>query len=103
MRITGYILLVFGFLWISWAAFACDAIPRSLDMIYHDRFSTTNSYSGDQVWQTVDGVLRKYQVGIPRIALPGILMLVGGILLDQAARRDTKRKPPVMHDEKPVA
>ena len=103
MRITGYILLLFGFLWLLWAAFASGALARSLSQFYPEQYPITNSYSGEQLHHAVVEVVHKYHDFIPRIALPATLMFVGGILLDQAARRDAKRKPPIIQGDRPAA
>jgi hypothetical protein len=103
MRKTGYILLILGFLRLAWVSFAIDALPRPLTHRDDESFQSTNSYSGEQLRKMVVGVLVDYHRLIPSVILPAALMLVGGVLLDQAARRDTKRKPPTIPDERPVA
>jgi|ERR1035437_1743101 hypothetical protein len=106
MRKLGYILLIFGFVWICWSAFFVSAVPRSIVTIYDERYPDTQSYSGKQLRQAYRDVLMDYRGvrdHLPFVALPAALMLVGGILLDHAARRDAKRNPPIIHDDRPVA
>ncbi len=106
MRKTGYIFLVLGFVLICWGAFFITAVPRPIITRYDQNYPDTRSYSSGEVRQAYRDVLQDYlhfRDHFPFVALPAALMLVGGILLDQAARRDTKRKPPFISDERPVA
>jgi hypothetical protein len=96
-------LLILGFLRLAWVSFAIDALPRPLTQSDNEMFQSTNSYSGQQLRKMVIGVVANYHMCIPGVILPAALMLAGGVLLDQAARRDKKRKPPIIQDERPVA
>ena len=103
MRKIGYILLILGFFWVLVVGFDCDAIRPALFVKYHERYPATNSYSGAQFREAMGDFMIDYGTVFPRVAPPAILMFVGGVLLDLAARRAAKQKPPIIHDDKPAA
>ena len=100
MHKLGYILFILGFVWVIFIAAEANAVARAMTIhhgedvlrAYHENQSYTladvdaaymeAAYSGCQLtWLSVPG---------------GLLMLVGGIILDKSSRRDLAPKPPVL-------
>ena len=95
MRVTGYILLLSGFLWLAtWCAGSVDAAVRSIGPEHFRKYPDFGKYSGDEVRGAIRSVLNETRQQARGVAFPAVLMLVGGLLLDIAGRRETKRDVP---------
>jgi hypothetical protein len=95
MRIIGYILLIFGFLWLAiWCAGSVGSLTRSIGMEHFNHYPAFAKYSGDEVCDAIRNVLMEYRDNARGVTLPAALMLVGGILLDIAGRRASRRIMP---------
>jgi hypothetical protein len=93
MRITGYILLAAGFLWLAtWCAGSADSLTRSIGAEHLKHYPGFAKYSGDEVCDAIRSVLTEYHDNARGVTLPAALMLVGGVLLDIARRRIPRRK-----------
>ena len=92
MRITGYILITFGFLWLAiWCAGSVVPLTRSIGIENFQKYSPSKMYSGTEVCDAMRSVLIEYQENAHGVILPAALMLVGGILLDVSGRRSASR------------
>jgi hypothetical protein len=92
MRAIGYILLIFGFLWlVLWCGGSVGPLTRSIAIENFQKYSENGKYSGNEVCDAIRNVLEEYRENAHGIALPAAVMLVGGILLDIASKRATKR------------
>lgn len=95
MRKTGYILLLFGFLWlVTWCAGSVGSLTRSIGIEHFKQYPEIGKYSGTEVCNAIRGVLMEYEEHAHGVTLPAALMLVGGILLDFANRRIPKNNTP---------
>jgi hypothetical protein len=94
MRITGYILLLSGFLWLAvWCAGSADSLTRSIGPEYFKKYPDIGKYSGGEVCDAIRSVLNENREKSRGVTFPTVLMMVGGLLLDVAGRR--ARKPNV--------
>jgi hypothetical protein len=92
MRAIGYILLIFGFLWlVLWCAGSVGPLTRSIAIENFQKYHQADNYSGNEVCDAIRSVLEEYKENAHGVALPAAAMLVGGILLDLAGRRNKKR------------
>jgi hypothetical protein len=88
MRITGYIILLFGFLWLAiWCAGHVGPLTRSIGSDYSKKYPDFASYSGTEVGSAIRSVLSEFQRDLPGVTFPALLMVIGGVLLDIAGRR----------------
>jgi hypothetical protein len=93
MRTIGYILLIFGFLWLTiWCAGSVSPLTRSIGNEHFNKFPGFANYSGDEVCDAIRSVLVEYCNEAHGVTLPAALMLVGGILLDITNRRAARQK-----------
>jgi hypothetical protein len=89
MRKTGYILLVFGFLWLTlWCAPSVGPLTRSIAIENFQKYKPPQMYSSDQVCDAIRSVLEEYRENARGVVLPAALMFVGGILLGRAGTRN---------------
>ena len=99
MRKIGYILLVFGFLWLTiWCALSVGPVTRSIGIENFNKYPEARQYSNIEVCEAIQSVLIEYQESAHGVVLPATLMFAGGVLLDFAGRRNKKRL-----DDKPSA
>lgn len=92
MRAIGYILLILGFLWLAiWCAGSAAAVARSVGIENFKKYPPSGTYSGTEVCNAMRSVLDECAQNAHGIMLPTTLMLVGGVLLDIAARQSAKR------------
>ena len=92
MRILGYILLIFGFLWLAvWCADSVGPLIRSIGIENFKKYPEARQYSSREVCDAIRGVLIEYEENSHGIVLPATLMFVGGVLLDFASRRNKRR------------
>jgi formylmethanofuran dehydrogenase subunit D len=92
MRVIGYILLIFGFVWLAvWCAGSVEPLTRSIATEHFKHYPGFVKYSGDEVCDAIQSVLTEYREDAYGVTLPAALMLVGGILLDIAGRRAARR------------
>ena len=89
MRITAYILLLLGFLWLTLlcGSLSVWSLTRNLGIQHFERYPETRQYTGHEVCDALRSFIDDYQNRIPGVVLPATLMLGGGILLDVAGRR----------------
>jgi hypothetical protein len=93
MRIAGYNLLVFGFLWLTvWCAPSVGPLTHSIAVENIQKYAEGRPYSSEQVRDAIRSVLTEYQENARGVVLPATLMLVGGYLLGRAGARD-KNEP----------
>jgi len=99
MRISGYTLLILGFLWLSvWCACSVGPLTRSIGIENFKKYPENRQYSSSEVCDAIRSVLIEYQENAPGIVLPATLMFAGGVLLDVAGRRNKQQL-----DDKPSA
>ena len=100
MRIIGYILLIFGFLWLALGvALPLDGpLVRGVGLRNFDKYPEASTFSGAEVQEAIRIVLLEYRDETPGVMWPAAVMLAGGVLLDVAGRRTAGRK--VLKDEK---
>ena len=99
MRIAGYNLLVFGFLWLAtWCAGSIGPLTHSIAVENIQKYPDVRQYSGSEVRDAIRSVLTEYQENAHGVVLPATLMLVGGFLLGRAGARDKNGS-----DDKPSA
>ena len=99
MRIAGYNLLVFGFLWLTlWCAPSIGPLTHEIAVENISKYNPTQTYSSNDVDDAIRNVLTEYRENHRGILLPATLMLVGGYLLGRAGARDKKES-----DDKPSA
>jgi hypothetical protein len=92
MRITGYILLTLGFLWLAiWCAGSVAAVTRSVGIENFKQYPPSNTYSGTEVCNAMRSVLDETAQNAHGIMFPATLMLAGGVLLDLAAIRKSRK------------
>ncbi|HEY1490730.1 MAG TPA: hypothetical protein VGF90_06795 [Verrucomicrobiae bacterium] len=95
MRVTGYILLLLGFLWLAvWCAGSVDSLTRSIGTEHFRKFPDIGKYSGGEVCDAIRSVLDETRERTRGVIFPAVLMLVGGLLLDITGRRADKQKMP---------
>jgi hypothetical protein len=95
MRVTGYILLLLGFLWLAvWCAGSVDTLTRSIGPEHFKKYPDIGKYSGDEVRHEIRSVLDETREQARGVTFPAVLMLIGGLLLDIAGRRASKREAP---------
>jgi hypothetical protein len=95
MRITGYILLLLGFLWLAvWCAGSEDSLTRSIGSEHFRKYPDFAKYSGGEVCDAIRSVLDETRQRTRGVTFPAVLMLVGGLLLDITGRRADKQKMP---------
>ena len=95
MRVTGYILLLLGFLWLAaWCADSVDVAVRSIGPEHFRKYPDIGKYSGDEVCNAIRSVLNETREQTRGVTFPAVLMLIGGLLLDIAGRRASKREAP---------
>ena len=91
MRITGYNLLVIGFLWLTiWCAGSVGPLTHAIAVENFQKYPPPQTYSSDQECDAIRSVLKEYQDNAHGVVLPATLMLVGGFLIGRAGVRDTK-------------
>ena len=92
MRVAGYILLVFGFLWLAiLCAGSVAAVTRSVGIENFKKYPPSGTYSGTEVCNAMRSVLDETAQNAHGIMFPTTLMLAGGVLLDLAAIRKTRK------------
>ena len=88
MRKIGYALLFTGFAWISMQQL--EGIMRSglrpVVSAQYDKLSPNKVYSATEVMEHIrETAVATYDI-YPRVIFPGVLMLVGGLLLARSSR-----------------
>lgn len=95
MRVTGYILLLLGFLWLAvWCAGSVDALTHSIGAEHFRKYPNVGKYSGDEVCDAIRSALDEYRAEARGVTFPAVLMLAGGLLLDFSGRRTIGRNVP---------
>ncbi len=95
MRLTGYILLLLGFLWLAvWCAGSVDSLTRSIGPGHFRNYPDIGKYSGGEVCDAIRSVLDETREQARGVTFPAVLMLAGGLLLDVAGRRAGKTNVP---------
>ena len=103
MRITGYILLTIGFLWLAiWSAGSVNSLTRSIGPEHFKHYPGFAKYSGDEVCDAIRSVLAEYHDKSRGVTFPAAVMLIGGVLLDVANRRTKRTTPDTISLEGPV-
>jgi hypothetical protein len=93
MRATGYILLLSGFIWLAvWSSGSADAAVRSIGPEHFKKYPNFAKYSGGEVCDAIRSVLDETRERARGVALPAVLMLVGGLLLDITGRGAARQK-----------
>lgn len=87
MRITGYILLTLGFLWLAiwlaiWREVAVGAVTRGIVIENTKRYSDSKTYTNGYICGVVQQVLIEYGEKASGVVIPSVLMLLGGFFLD---------------------
>jgi hypothetical protein len=94
MRLTGYIVLLAGFLWLAlWCAGSAAAAARAIGPEHFRKYPDIGKYSGSEVCDAIRRVLDETREQSRGVIFPAVLMLIGGLLLDITGRR--ARKPVV--------
>jgi hypothetical protein len=97
MRKLGYILLVSGFVWVTFIAVEVGPVARAMTATHRQTALAQPSYSREDV----ETAFREAAFGVAHFAqlsfVGGLLMLAGGIILAKSGRRDsTTDQPPVL-------
>jgi hypothetical protein len=91
MRATGYILLILGFVWLTtWCAGSVEPLTHSIAIENFKKYPPSKVYSDEDVSHAIRTVLAEYNENAHSVLLPALIMAVGGIVLDLAARRSSK-------------
>ncbi len=87
MRLFGYALLSIGFIWLLLGA--CLVRPRARAIVsqHYEQVARQESFTLEQVQRHIREPVFELVDSMPWFALPGALMLAGGICLDRAKRK----------------
>ena len=91
MRIFGYIFLIGGFIWLLAGALFVGPVSREVVLRHYDDLPKQASFTREQTEKAIRDVALDLYHRSPRIVLPALVMLWGGILLD-VSRRGKKCK-----------
>ncbi|MEI9863546.1 MAG: hypothetical protein WDN00_03120 [Limisphaerales bacterium] len=95
MRKLGYILLIFGFLWVTFVA--VEVVPVAHAIAVDDILKKPRQES--YTWDEIAAVSTTSKYRVAHFAMfgfvGGLLMFVGGIILDKSRRSDSA---PTMKD-----
>jgi len=96
MRKFGYILLVFGFVWITFVSLEAVPVARALSVSHSHKVSEQQSYTRHDV----ELAFTEAAVTVAHFAMwgffGGLLTLTGGIILAKSGKKDfATSKPPV--------
>ncbi|MGA2241366.1 MAG: hypothetical protein ABSH11_04940 [Verrucomicrobiota bacterium] len=97
MRKLGYILLVLGFVWVTFVAVEVGPVARAMRNLHQQKVYEQQSYTR----KDVEVAFQEAAYGVAHFAQPsfigGLLMLAGGLILGKAGRRNSAAKiPPVL-------
>ena len=88
MRLLGYILLIGGFVAINWKMGQAREIIYGACHEQEQRMAQQQSYSHDEVrLAMVNAASTTWDRTAPWFVKPGFVMIIGGFLLDMAARQ----------------
>jgi hypothetical protein len=94
MRILGYIILIVGCLVILMEATIGQSERCAIWLGRTAKVLSENNVPADSpVASTMFEMNRFWRGIVAQLALPAVMMLIGGILLDQARRNGRKRSP----------
>ena len=84
----GYLLLFSGFFWLAASRVAFGPLANAKAAGFaSDAFSKQSSYEPRQVMELIQSFARMIDDNPPWMLTPGLLMLVGGLLLARASSR----------------
>jgi hypothetical protein len=87
MRKLGYILLILGFLWVTFVAVECFGVAHAITVDRILKKPTQQTFTRDEV-ATVSIVSKTAVRDFAALGFGGgLLMLAGGIILDASGRR----------------
>ena len=91
MRILGYVLLLAGFagLMAPHLGLVQDAISIAYER--SSRLPDKDSYTKQELADVVTGAALSVARGAPSGVVPGLMMLAGGVLVDEARRRALRK------------
>jgi hypothetical protein len=87
MRKFGRILLVFGFVWMTFFVVGAGASARALMIQHRKKVSGQRSYTREEVEAAYGGAAYEVAEFAKLGFWGGLLMLAGGIILDKSGRR----------------
>ena len=91
MRIVGYILLVAGFLVLLGPQLGLVQSAISIAYKQATRLPTKDSYTRNEVRDVAMSAALSVARAVPSGIVPGLMMLVGAVLVDQARRRAIRK------------
>jgi hypothetical protein len=87
VHVIGCALVVIGFLWLAAVQLSIKPLGKAVMSKHYASVERTGQYTGQEVRKIVDVAVEEMVDRIPPIALPGVVMLGGSILLASAARK----------------
>ena len=87
MRTIGCVMVAAGFLWIVTVQLLIKPTGKVVSSRHYTSVNPTNQYTGQELRRQVDLAINELGAEIPAILPPGIVMLVGAILIDAASRK----------------
>ncbi|HEY0501873.1 MAG TPA: hypothetical protein VGD42_00125 [Lysobacter sp.] len=97
MRTLGYALLILGFAWIAGQQIegSMRGELRSVVLVEYAKLSPDRIYSEEDVKQHVRMTALAAYRTYPQVGVPGLFMLIGGLLLARSTRgRNDRPKTP---------
>jgi hypothetical protein len=86
VRATGCILVTIGFAWLLFVQFSIRPIARALVVRRYETIDQNKRFTADQVRKQVLWSTFELVDEMPLIVTPGLVMVVGAILVDAARR-----------------
>ena len=93
MRKLGYILLIFGFVWVTFVVVELPAFDRAIGRNCMEKISGQQAFTLHQVGVAVGEVSGHIEQFAALSFVGGLLMLAGGIIL---GRTSAAKKPPIV-------
>ena len=94
MRKTGYTLLILGFVWVTFFAVEATPVARAMIGQHRQKASAQKSYSREDVEVAFTEAANEFSIFVTPVFVGGLMMLVGGIILDKAGKRGSASKKP---------
>lgn len=92
MRILGYSLIIFGFLWICFWQLEIQPIARAVALHHYDLLPKQQSYSADEVCNAIRETAYDISAHIPSFYIGALFMLGGVLIIDYVGRRKNAAK-----------
>jgi hypothetical protein len=86
MRVFGYCLIIFGFLWICFWQLEIQPIARAVVLHHYDLLPKQQSFSLDEVRNAMRDTTYDFSEHIRKFYIGAIFMLGGGVIIDRVGR-----------------